>query len=339
MRNGRAAWLSVWALGVAAAVVAAEPGSNPYESIATRNPFGLKDPPPPPPPPTNQPPPAPAPTVKLKGITSILGSKRAVIEVTQAGAKGSPQSGPQSNIMLEGERVDEVTVVSIDVKNNLVLVKIGETETNLTFEKPDAKTAQAAPAPGPMPAFRPPGFPAMPGVVTPGMVKPPGAAATTPGGSSVFVMGSGGSPAPSASGASVVTFGAATPAGTPSAASGLPTTSPASSAAAAAARFGSPAAYGTPSASVGTDTGLRTIPTRQIRTDTVTPTTPAATGKTMTREEVDLLIEMNREKNRGKNFPPLPPTSLSPFIDHPDTKSFPPSFQPPTPNPEPPVPQ
>jgi hypothetical protein len=55
----------------------------------------------------------------------------------------------------------------------------------------------------------------------------------------------------------------------------------------------------------------------------------------MTREEADLLIEMNRLR-KPANAPPLPPTSLSSMIDHPDTRYFPKTpaqTAPPVPNP------
>jgi len=266
------------------------------------------------------------PKVELKGITTILSSKKAVLEITEPGGKG----GTQSKILVEGERVDSVEVLTInaDAKEPYVTVRIGDTETNLTFAKVEAgKSGPAAPAAGPTPVFRPPGFPATPGVLTPTMINPAGAAAASPSGSSVFVMGAGGTPA--ATGGGVVTYGAATPATTGGAVPGVPS---AASLARPAINPAVPTAYGTPGVSVTTDGGIRTIPTRPIRTDTPTATpTPTAPSnmKPMTREEVDLLIEINREKNRGKNMPPLPPTSLSPFIDHPDTKHFPPSMQPP----------
>jgi hypothetical protein len=57
-------------------------------------------------------------------------------------------------------------------------------------------------------------------------------------------------------------------------------------------------------------------------------TTPAdASSKPLSPEAVALLIEANRERNRGTFKPPLPPTSLSHLIDHPDTQYFPPSMQ------------
>src|SRR4026208_1717959 len=84
---------------------------NPYEPIVERNPFGLKPPPPPDPdagkPP--QPPPAPLATVDLTGLTSLLSSKRALLEIVPG--PGKPMIKP---ILAEGERVESVEVVSIN---------------------------------------------------------------------------------------------------------------------------------------------------------------------------------------------------------------------------------
>src|SRR5262245_33655253 len=76
---------------------------NPYEPIVERNPFGLKPPPPPDPDAGKPPPPPPAPlaTVDLTGITSILSSKRALLEIVPG--PGKPMIKP---ILAEGERVE-----------------------------------------------------------------------------------------------------------------------------------------------------------------------------------------------------------------------------------------
>lgn len=115
---------------------------NPYEPIVERNPFGLKPPPPPDPDAGKPPPPPPAPlaTVDLTGITSILSSKRALLEIVPG--PGKPMIKP---ILAEGERVESVEVVSINVEKNEVTIKNGNTVTNLTFKVAKAAPAAAAP--------------------------------------------------------------------------------------------------------------------------------------------------------------------------------------------------
>jgi hypothetical protein len=321
MRTERAPWVTLGVLGLTTALVLADVKSSPYETIVSRNPFGLKPPPPPPDPSASQPPapPTPMPTTKLTGITTILAGKpKAILEITEPGGKG-----PKQRILQEGERLDTIEVVSINVASNLVKVRIGDTETNLTFASAEtAKTAGPPGAPGVVPGappFKPPGFPTVPGIPMPAAIRPAGAAVPGASPSSVFVAGGGGSGGAPATGSrsAVTTFGAASP--TPATGTGIPPVP-------AVGTYGTP----TPSLSTpgGVDMGLRTIPTRQMRTDQMSP--QGANGRPMTREEVDMLIELNRVR-KPANAPPLPPTSLSSMIDHPDTKYFPPSMQQPQP--------
>ncbi len=135
----------------------ADTKANPYEAIVERNPFGLKPPPPPAPPedPSTKAPPAPPATVEVTGITSILSSKRALLEIIPG--PGKPMIKP---ILSEGERVDSVEVVSINVEKNEVVVKNGGVITNLTFKV--VKSTPVSGVPGGVP---PP--------VAPGSVPPP----------------------------------------------------------------------------------------------------------------------------------------------------------------------
>lgn len=129
--------------------------ANPYSSIVERNPFGLKPPPPPDPDAGKPPPPPPAPlaTVELTGITSILSSKRALLEIVPG--PGKPMLKP---ILAEGERVESVEVVSINVEKNEVVLKNGNITTNLTFKV--AKASGAASPPGAaVPGAVPPAHP------------------------------------------------------------------------------------------------------------------------------------------------------------------------------------
>lgn len=129
-----------------AALVAAQARTNPYDAIVERNPFGLK-PPPPPVVETEQTPPAPPIKVVLTGITSMFGpnSKRAFLEMTEQAApgKGAPAT-PRRAMLSEGEADGEIEVLSINIEQNIVKIRNGGVETELTFEAP--KQGGSAPA-------------------------------------------------------------------------------------------------------------------------------------------------------------------------------------------------
>lgn len=155
MKRSKQGWAWLLAsvlLTVACVDVRADTKANPYGSIVDRNPFGLKPPPPPDPDAGKPPPPPPAPlaTVELTGITSILSSKRALLEIVPG--PGKPMLKP---ILAEGERIESVEVVSINVEKNEVVLKNGNTTTNLTFKVAKAGAATPPPAgavPGAIPA-------------------------------------------------------------------------------------------------------------------------------------------------------------------------------------------
>ena len=132
----------------------ADAKANPYDAIVERNPFALKPPPPPAPPedPSSKLPPAPLATVEVTGITSILSSKKVLLEIVPG--PGKPMLKP---ILSEGERLDSIEVVSIDVEKNEVVIKNGGVTTNLTF-----KVVKSAPGPA--------------GPAAPGAVPPPAVA-------------------------------------------------------------------------------------------------------------------------------------------------------------------
>src|SRR5580765_3423291 len=69
--------------------VFAETTPNPYQVIVERNPFGLK-PVPPPPEPAPVAPATPPGKVILTGITTIFGTPRALLEITEQEAGKSP---------------------------------------------------------------------------------------------------------------------------------------------------------------------------------------------------------------------------------------------------------
>src|SRR6266498_329535 len=122
---------------------------NPYDLIVERNLFGLKPPPLPDTNSTSTMPAAPPAQVEVTGITSILSSKRVLLEIVPG--PGKPMLKP---ILSEGERVESVEVVFIDVEKNEVTIKNGSVLTNLTF-----KVAKAAPPTPTLAGFVPPAVP------------------------------------------------------------------------------------------------------------------------------------------------------------------------------------
>lgn len=254
---------------------------NPYEPIAERNPFGLKPPPPPPDPNENvpKPPAAPLATVDLTGITSILGPPRALLEIVPG--PGKPMIKP---VLGEGERVESVEVVSINIQKNEVTIKNGGTITNLTFKV--AKSTPTTPPP-------PPG--GLPGMVPKPPVPVPQPTQTSynnqgSGRYNVMVAGGASSAAPTATGAQ---YGGAQ-------------------------NTGANPGYGgvNPNAATlsgGTDGGFRSIPSRNIRT-AGQPETDPAVSRLQTFEEIEHNRAVNYLKSQvsGKPTPPLPLTPLTP---------------------------
>src|SRR5688572_28684841 len=137
----------------AASSIFAEARPNPYGGIVDRNPFGLK-PPPPPVVETNSEPAAPPPNVKLTGISNLF-SKRALLEITEQQAPARPGQAPLPGgtvnrpILAEGEEMFGVEVMAIDLEKNIVRIRNGGTESDLTFEVPKTSAA-GAPAPPPV---------------------------------------------------------------------------------------------------------------------------------------------------------------------------------------------
>ena len=264
---------------------------NPYHSIVDRNVFDLK--PPPPPPPVEQPKPVTPPsTVRLTGITTILGPKLALFMVKsqEPPAAGKPAGPPkEKSVMLkEGAREGDLEVVEINVKENTVKIKIDGVESTVTFEK--NPLAGAGPPGGGMPGGAPAGVPG--GGPHGGFPGAPqnGGPARMPN----FI------PAPQAPGRN---FGGANY-GAPNAGGG--------------ANYGA-ASYGgaTPSAAYagGVDpnaaanslnTALNAIPDRQLRT----PQAPPQPVDNLDAAQKMLLLEANRAMQANQNNPnppPLPP--------------------------------
>ena len=274
---------------------------NPYEPIAERNPFGLKPPPPPPNPEDNapKPPPAVLATVELTGITSILGPPRALLEIVPG--PGKPMIKP---VLSEGERVESIEVVSINILKNEVTIKNGNTITNLTF-----KVASKSGGPATTPPPQPGGLP--------GMVPKPAVPVPQPTQSSYNNQGSGRHNVMVAGGASSA---APTAAGAPY--GGAQTT-------------GATPGYGgvNPNAATlsgGTDGGFRSIPSRNIRT-AAQPEADPNVSRMQNYEDIEHNRAVNYLKSQvsGKPMPPLPPTPLTPpdapdFNPRPNQGGFPP---------------
>src|ERR1043165_2378007 len=113
------------------AVLAVVGSENPYHDIVTRNSFSLLPPEAPKPveapkPPTN---------VKLTGLTTTMGSKRALLLVQEPG----PGAKEQSVILREGQREGDVEVLEIDEKEGMVKINNGGVASTLSFDKDGMK--------------------------------------------------------------------------------------------------------------------------------------------------------------------------------------------------------
>jgi len=247
---------------------------NPYDLIVERNLFGLKPPPPPDANPPPGPPAAPPAQVEVTGITSILTSKRALLEIIPG--PGKPMIKP---ILAEGERVESVEVVSIDVEKNEVTIRNGGVVTNLTFKV--IKSPPSAPAPTLAGIVPPPHA----GSVIAQPIQTPSSYNQNPaasGRNSVMVAGGNSGAAPAS----------AYPPGVPPApvspTIGTPT-------------IATPNIPPPPPTPGGADVGFRQIPSRNIRT-----TTPQGQ---IDPDQQRILMEANRLVH--PNYPPLPTSPLN----------------------------
>lgn len=265
--------LGALALGAAVPCVSADTRQNPFQPIVERNVFGLKDPPPPPPegPKEEQKPP---PNVKLTGISNLF-HKRALLEVTEQGAAkpGQPAAGTVHRpILAETEGAFGVEVLSIDVEKSIVRIRNNGAESDLTFEAPKLSSGPAAlatPAPGSQaPGRQPRGAANDPAAGQQPTVISSQKAQTT-GGAGVTMLGGETTAAPNNSGVS--TYGGATSAIPPP---------------------------------LGADSGLRTIPSRTIRT-------PPGGADQQAADPAQQAIAREAERLRSKGYnrrsvPPVP---------------------------------
>ncbi len=130
----------------------ADPG-NPYATIVTRNVFGLN------PLPTNNPADQqqgpPPPKITLTGITTIFGPPEALFTVAGVVRDGR-QPHDESYIFTEGEAQDNVEVVSIDTKKNVVTFNNHDVVQVIPLVEGTASTGSGPSAPSwPGQNFRP----------------------------------------------------------------------------------------------------------------------------------------------------------------------------------------
>lgn len=156
---------------------------SPYQVIVKRNIFDIKppEPPPPPAPPPAAPPPPPS-NIFLTGIMDADGVRQVYLSVNKALNKGVDYL-----VLKEGETQDEITVVSIDSKAEVVRLRNSGNEVTLNFKDNSLKPAAGGlPAPGAVPGI--PGAPgAVPGVPPP--AQPPRTAAVGGTGGGPVVVG------------------------------------------------------------------------------------------------------------------------------------------------------
>lgn len=103
---------------------------NPYSEIAERNPFGLRPPPP------AQPDQSAVVenrmvAVEVTGITSMLRTKKAFLEIVPA-----PGKTVIKPMLSEGERLESVEVISIDMDKSVVTINNGGIITNISLRSP-----------------------------------------------------------------------------------------------------------------------------------------------------------------------------------------------------------
>jgi hypothetical protein len=275
------------AVAFAALTCFGEVRSNPYVGIVDRNPFGLK-PPPPAVVETNTEPAAPPPNVKLTGISNLF-SKRALLEVTEQQAPVRPGQPPPAGgtvnrpILAEGEAAFGVEVVAIDLDRNIVKIRNGGTESELTFEVPKP-SGSGAPTPMPPPVGRTASVPA------PTMGQPTIVSSSESRGG-VTMLGGGGNFAGNTGG--VTSYGGPSAAGNP--------------------------AMNNYSGS-GFNSGLPTIPSRTLRTPNPAATAPPVDPAVrLARFEIARQYYKNPEPSPTGGppiqYPPLPPTEFTPPED------------------------
>lgn len=141
-----------------------------YRTIVDLNPFRLKPAlPPTPVPMASVPLRAPLAAIELTGIADVLSIRKACLEIVPA--PGKPLLRP---VLGEGERLDSIEVISIDIMRNEVLIRNGPVTTNLTFKVAKASGGSSVPVPAlpPVPVLNRPAVRSRPVIVTGGPTTP-----------------------------------------------------------------------------------------------------------------------------------------------------------------------
>ena len=171
-RSGKILVLALSALTVStgARALTADSSVGPYHGIVERNIFDIHAalPPPPPDPNIGRPPP---PTIKLQGITDILGRKQVLFKV-QLPPKPPAPAKEESFILTIGERQGEIEVLDINPKAGTVKVNNYGVITNLSLEFNSDKLVNVAPVAAPAAAANPAQMTA-PGSLAPPPSLPP----------------------------------------------------------------------------------------------------------------------------------------------------------------------
>jgi hypothetical protein len=134
---------------------------NPFRGIIDRNAFNLAPLPPPPDPAASNPPPS---NIKLTGIVKIFDKKEAMLLVQDP---GPGQKTPESYILGEGERQEQVEVLEIDEQAGSVKLKNAGVLATLTFEKDGVKAPGGGGPPPPPAGIGMPPTPARAGLSAP----------------------------------------------------------------------------------------------------------------------------------------------------------------------------
>jgi hypothetical protein len=143
-----------------------------YQAIVERNAFGLR---PVPPPPVKPDKPPQKVNIKLTGITTMLGVKKAYFILSDPAKPNTPNALVYPSLK-QGERFGPIQVVSIDEKHCSVKIVNAGTPDTLTFSaNGNAPNTIGAPLPGqarvPLQARLPAGFSR--GAIPPGIIRPP----------------------------------------------------------------------------------------------------------------------------------------------------------------------
>jgi hypothetical protein len=282
-------------LGVTRSFADEDTKSNPYESIAARNPFQLRDPPQAPDPnELAKPPPPPLATVEVTGVMNMLSKKMALLEIVPG-----PGKPPLKRTLQEGERDDAVEVLFIDVENGEVKINNGGSITNIALKSPSkAPAGPVGPVPGVQPGFPPPVLApnTSAGFVRPTIDPATGLPNTSQYNSRGNVMVVGGAPAPATPTSAGVIAKPTGAYGTGSPVIG-----------------GAPAYGATPNYNTGSGVNVtgggelpRTIPTRPIRTNPQTAT-PAQPHSDPAQQYINMAIQKQQMEAKGRPMPPLPP--------------------------------